>query len=198
MWTNLGTSLKVSLLNSPSSDNVILIGFMGSGKSIVGRQLAEALAYHFTDTDQLIVEAFGKPIHEIFDTHGEDFFRQLETKICSRLNDYSRTVISTGGGTIMSAENRKHLQDAGYVIYLSAPLDTLKKRLPLDGKRPLMRDPEAMAKRYLERQPWYDALANYSVDTSTKSINQVVDTIATQLNHLKQKATSWPRPSLFN
>ncbi len=159
--------------------NIVLIGFMGSGKSSVGRALARQLHFQFSDTDHLVEETYGKPIHMIFLERGESFFRDLETKICSQLQAHTRTVISTGGGIVVSPKNRQYLQKSGFVVYLYAPLDRLLARLPNDGKRPLLRDLEAVRHRYTERQQWYEMLSDYTVDTSLKNINEVVSHLAT-------------------
>jgi shikimate kinase len=169
-------------MTKKNQPNIILIGFMGSGKSSVGRGLAHQLRFHFSDTDRLIEQTFGMPIHQIFDEKGEPFFRDLETKVCARLEDYQRSVIATGGGIISNPENRKYLQRAGFVIYLYAPLAKLLERLPVDGRRPLLKDPKVVEQRFKDRQPWYDALANYAVDTSNKHVEEVISHIVDVYN----------------
>ena len=100
--------------------NIILIGFMGSGKSSVGHELSQNLGYPIVDTDALIEKRAGKPIVKIFEDEGEEAFRDLETAVLRQLEDdrTSRRIIATGGGIIVSAENREALRRLGFVVWL--------------------------------------------------------------------------------
>ena len=101
-------------------ENLVLIGFMGSGKSSVGRLAAKALGFQFVDTDHLITERTGKQISEIFETEGEESFRAQETKALEELSTRIHCVISTGGGAVLSPKNRGLLREIGFVACLSA------------------------------------------------------------------------------
>ena len=100
--------------------NIVLIGFMGSGKSSIARELSHALGYPMVDTDALIVEQAGKPIRKIFEDEGEDAFRDLESTILRNLegSQPTRRIIATGGGVILRPENREILRRLGFVVWL--------------------------------------------------------------------------------
>ncbi len=152
--------------------HIILIGFMGAGKSSIGRRLAKALACEFIDTDEWIVRKEGRSINDIFKDSGETYFRDLETQALRELKDIrSRCVIAVGGGLPVREENRTLLKELGTVIYLRAMPDTLVKRLEGSADRPMLhgfdlkaRILELMEKRegfYLdaaEKKLWTDAL----------------------------------------
>ena len=103
----------------------MLVGFMGSGKSSVGRLAAKALGFQFTDTDQMVVERTGRQISDIFQTDGEAAFRTLETEAIESLARSERHVVSTGGGAVLSEYNRQMLRDLGFVVCLTASEDIL-------------------------------------------------------------------------
>ncbi len=100
--------------------NIILIGFMGTGKSTIGRNLSRTFGYPLIDTDQMIEEQQGRPIPDIFATDGEDVFRDIETEVLRSLHKHSGHIIATGGGIIGREENRKLLRELGYVVWLIA------------------------------------------------------------------------------
>jgi shikimate kinase len=125
--------------------NVYLIGMMGSGKSTVGKLLAEKLHYRFLDTDSIIETISHKTINQIFAQEGEDSFRKLESDILREVSAYTRTVVATGGGVILSQDNWSHLRD-GMVIWLDVPVDVLVKRLTGDDTRPLLSQEDLTAK----------------------------------------------------
>jgi shikimate kinase len=140
------------------STNLYLIGMMGSGKSTVGRILAERLAYQFFDSDQLIEQVSKKSIAEIFDADGEEAFRTLETQVLSQLAPYTRLVISTGGGAVLKSENWSYLHH-GIVVWLNVPPETLLARVRQDPTpRPLIQqaDPlQTLKTIFHERQRYY-------------------------------------------
>ena len=105
--------------------NIVLIGFMGSGKSSIGRRVATRLGFQFLDTDALLVEREGREITEIFEQDGEARFRDLETSVLSSLGMRDRCVISTGGGVILREENRALLGQLGLVVWLTASDDVI-------------------------------------------------------------------------
>ncbi len=116
--------------------NIYLIGMMGSGKTTIGKYLAQDLNYRFVDTDQTIEAIAKQPITEIFQQSGETQFRELETKVLAELSVYTRSVIATGGGIIQQQINWSYLRH-GLIIWLDVDLAILKKRLVQDETRPL-------------------------------------------------------------
>jgi len=138
--------------------NIYLVGMMGAGKSAVGRPLAEALGYRFVDADQVLEEAAGCTIPEIFLQDGESGFRQLETAVLGQICSWHSLVVATGGGVVKRPENWGHMRQ-GLVVWLDAPTDVLLNRLQQDlTPRPLLQtdDPPARLQKLLaERLPFY-------------------------------------------
>ena len=151
--------------------NLILIGFMGSGKSTVGRELHARLGYELVDMDTVIEQREGRPIARIFEENGEEYFRNLETGLLKELNDGggARKIISTGGGVVGREENRSLLRHMGYVIWLHAPVEIIYERTSRKRERPLLQteNPVAKIEALMEkRQPWYEETAHLKVDTT--------------------------------
>lgn len=178
----------------PCRDNIVLIGFMGSGKSAVGRGLAKSLGFQFLDTDQLIVDRTGRQISEIFAEEGEPFFRQIETETIESLGSLNRCVISTGGGAVLSARNRALLRELGYVVCLTASEEVLFERVSRNTKRPLLQTTnprETLARLISERGEIYRTAAHHTLDTSHISQNDAVD----ELTAMAKRAFAWtPTP----
>lgn len=150
--------------------NIVLIGFMGSGKSTVGRELHQRLGYSLIDMDHLIEETMGKKITEIFKEEGESAFRDFETlqllEIAKEAD--SRQIISTGGGIVIRQDNRSILRKLGYVVWLHAPEEVIFKRTSRNRDRPLLNQPDArqrIADLMTEREPWYRETAHLKIDT---------------------------------
>ncbi len=159
-------------------NNIVLIGFMGSGKSSVGKKLAEQTHRTYIDLDQKIEEDTGDIIPNIFKNEGEEGFRKRETEVLRALSSRDDTVISTGGGIVERAENHDVLKAHGPVIYLHASFEEISARLEDDESRPLWSKPEAERKNLLEKRlPIYKGWANYLVQTDQKSIIDVVNEI---------------------
>lgn len=147
--------------------NLILCGFMGSGKSTVGKLLAEKLGTRFVDTDAYIEQKEGMTISEMFEKYGEEYFRQKEHEVCEELSELKRTVISTGGGTLLNDENRKTLKKNGVVFLLNVSSRTVLSRLKSDTTRPLLQreDKEHAVKMLLtQRTPLYNMAADHVID----------------------------------
>ena len=160
--------------------NIVLIGFMGSGKTAVGRQLGERLGMPFKDTDSLIEERLGQKINAIFADKGEAFFRDMESQIIDELTAKDNQVLSCGGGAILRNENVNYLRQNGTLIYLKAPFAVLYNRIKSSSNRPLLtaNEPEKTARMLWEaRQKVYESAADLSLDTSKKSIEQIVKEI---------------------
>jgi shikimate kinase len=155
--------------------NLILIGFMGTGKTAVGKRVARSLGYRFVDTDALIVKKAGRPITAIFAEEGEEAFRKLEHEVLVECAAKSGQVISTGGGIITQAANRVLLPQAGYVVWLKASPETIYERVRRNRKRPLLRndDPEGTIRRLLEeRSPLYEEVRHLSVRTDDLTLEE--------------------------
>jgi shikimate kinase len=157
--------------------NIVLLGFMGTGKSVVGRHLAAELRYQFVDTDQMIEEKTGKKISEIFVQQGEAQFRAWEAEAVREVSDRNRCVISTGGGIVLNAENLEALSRKGVLISLQARPEVILKRVQKRaGQRPLLQKPDPLSEiqRLLsEREPFYRR-ASFMIDTSDMRLEEVV------------------------
>ncbi len=158
---------------------ITLTGFMGSGKSTVGRLLADSLGCPFLDLDDLVVKKAGKSIPDIFAQDGEPAFRQLEARLLRQtVEKYKETtaVLALGGGAVMTPASAALLHEKTVCIYLRATLDTLLARLAGEtAGRPLADD--AMASRLAEREPIYEETAHVIIDTDGLSPDEVADEI---------------------
>lgn len=166
-------------------DNVILIGFMGSGKTTAGISLSYKLQCTFTDTDKMIERQEGRSISEIFAVEGERYFREKETELLRKWREgKARQVFSVGGGTPLSEENRKLLRALGTVVYLKVSAETVCERLKGDSTRPLLQGDDPMEKiRKLmgEREALYQEAADIVIEADGKRTAQVVEEIAEKL-----------------
>ncbi len=170
--------------------NIVLIGFMGSGKSAIGRRVAARLGFQFVDTDALLVEREGREITEIFASEGEERFRDLESALLASLDTRTRCVISTGGGVILREKNRALLRALGLVVWLTASEDTIFARVSRTSKRPLLQtaNPRATVTELLTaRRPLYEAAAQFTLDTTTFSHEQAAAAIIAEA----RRAFSW-------
>ena len=167
--------------------NIILIGFMGSGKSAVGHLLAEELKMNFLDTDELIENIEGRKISDIFKADGEEYFRDLETEVIKTLQDYDNFVLSTGGGMVLREENVSLLKAMGPLVLLWADPDTVHERVKNETHRPLLdvADPRAEIAKILElRTPIYERTADLKVDTSKMDPAQAAQEIVKWLRSM--------------
>lgn len=164
---------------------VVLVGPMGAGKSTIGRLLARELGYRFLDSDRIIEERCGANIPWIFDVEGEDGFRQRETAMLDELSNETGTVLATGGGAVMRAENRGLLKKNSVVIYLKTSIDQQVERTRKDRNRPLLQndDPEGVLRRlFAIRDPLYTELADIVMFTDRKSPRLVVRQLVNRIN----------------
>ena len=160
--------------------NIVLIGFMGSGKSSIGRLVAGRLGFQFVDTDTLLVARDGREIAEIFAHEGEARFRDLETSVLESLGTRDRCVISTGGGVILREENRALLRGLGFTVWLTASEDVIYARVSRNTKRPLLHtaNPRATVTQLLAaRRPLYEAAAQFTLDTTTLTHAQAAEAV---------------------
>lgn len=161
--------------------NIILIGFMGTGKSTVGRRLARTLGWDFIDTDSEIERITWMSVAEIFRRHGETRFRSEENLLVKRLMTRENCVIATGGGTVLNPENQVILSGIGVVISLYAPVEIILDRVGQRTDRPLLKTGrEEIEVLWQARQVSY-ARAEYTVDTTDKSVEEVEGEILTYL-----------------
>ena len=162
--------------------NIYLIGMMGSGKSTVGKILAEKMKLLFIDLDSEIEKTGGKSVSEIFNQDGEDHFRKLESE---ELKQYSESVVACGGGIILDEENRKYINENGVAVLLTASMDELFKRLSDSNNRPILPDEntkKALTKLWMERLIDYLDTADFSIETNGKTPEQLTDEILIQIN----------------
>jgi shikimate kinase len=166
--------------NGRFRENLVLVGFMASGKSSIGRLLARKLRRRFADTDRLVIERECRDIPEIFAAEGESYFRNIETAALESLADSDQLVIATGGGIVTQNRNLAILQRIGFVIWLFAEEDVTLERVLRNQNRPLVQtaDPRATIRvLYEKRRPLYEQAAQFAVNTSTLPHNDVADAI---------------------
>lgn len=167
--------------------NVFLVGLMGAGKTSVGKALARILGKRFVDCDQELERATGVKVPVIFEFEGESGFRARESKMLVDLVRLSNIVLATGGGAVLSKENRDLLSANGTVVYLRAPVRSLIKRTRRDRTRPLLQVPDPAARLaalYEQRDPLYSATAHLIVDTGDQSVRVLAGQITDKLQTL--------------
>ena len=164
---------------------LILIGPMASGKSTIGRKLSKRLKLNFIDIDEEVEKSSGVSISWIFDVEGEEKFRERESKELMKSLNNDNCVISTGGGVVLSEQNRDHLKK-GTVIYLETSIQTQLERTLNDKKRPLLLESDNKEQTLIElkkiRDPFFNICSNITIKESKNSHNEVVDEIINQLN----------------
>ena len=145
--------------------NIILCGFMASGKTSVAKALSKELAYPYIDTDELIVKESKMSIPEIFDKYGEDYFRDLEFDIANKLKDFNNTIISTGGGMLTFDRNVEVLKEVGTIIHIKREFDDIYQTLLKDKTRPLatQKTKEELKDLYKKRLDKYIFASDYMV-----------------------------------
>lgn len=163
--------------------NYVLVGYMGAGKTTVGKALAKETGKQFLDTDSLIVKQMDLTINDIFEKYGETYFRELETKLLENLcNSDLNAVISCGGGLPMKEENRPYLKSLGKVVYLSVNESDIVKRLKGDTTRPLLKGPKDEVKKRIHdmielRDPVYKEVADIVIKTGRMKVPEIVERI---------------------
>jgi len=166
------------------SGNIFLVGLMGAGKTSVGRLLAKRLGKTFYDCDHEIERATGVKIPVIFEIEGEAGFRAREARMLAELTRRSDIVLATGGGAVLSADNRRLLAANGVVVYLRAAASDLWNRTRHDKNRPLLMTAEPMAKLeqlFAERDPLYRSAADIIVDSGSQSVGNLAHRLEQQL-----------------
>ena len=155
------------------SDNIFLVGMMGAGKTTVGKLIARRLKRRFVDSDQEIERRCGVRIPVIFDIEGEHGFRAREEQAVAELVTLEGVVLATGGGAVLSTENRRQLASRGTTIYLHARPEDLYRRLRHDKNRPLLNTPDPAQRLrdlYVQRDPLYRQVADIVLETGTQSV----------------------------
>lgn len=159
--------------------NIILTGFMGTGKTSVGRGLARGLNLKFIDTDDLIEKEAGICINEIFARFGEAYFRRLESKVINEVSSDENMIIATGGGAVSNPTNLLALKKNGTLICLTASIDVILSRIGSGDERPLISegDKKETISNLLKVRELFYKKADFIVDTTTKSIKEVVEEV---------------------
>ena len=159
-------------------NHIIMIGFMGAGKTSVGKRLASHLKLKFADTDDLIVAEQNMTVNQIFAEQGEPYLRTLETEMVKKLiQAKERMVISVGGGLPMTPANQPLLKELGTVVYLRAGVDTLMERLKMDTSRPLLKGGDLREKITVlmaAREATYEQVSDIRIHTDKKSFPEIV------------------------
>ena len=156
-------------------NNIILCGFMGAGKTVVGQELAKLMGCSFVDTDDLIEEEQGIAIKAIFAAHGEEYFRELEYEICKKIAQTKNRVVSTGGGALTYERNVKAFRDGGgKIVFLDASFEAICDRIGNSTNRPLFQDRDKARELYEKRKKLYEAAADYTVDGDLSARNAAI------------------------
>lgn len=165
--------------------NIVLIGFMGAGKTTVGRKLASYLRRDFIDTDQAVEEITGMTISRIFQKYGEVRFRAEEKLVIRKVSRLENKVIAVGGGAVLNPENVDLLKQKGVLVWLESDKTEIYQRLKSKTNRPLLRanqKEEDIAFLLAEREPYYLAAADIKIETAGKEIEEIVKEIVYLLN----------------
>ncbi len=159
--------------------NIVLTGMMGTGKTIVGKKLAQKLSMKYISTDEMIEKDVGMSIPKIFQRNGEPYFRELETKAVKCVAMLDNFVIDTGGGVVQKSENMEELERNGAIICLTATPEVILKRTSKTNYRPLLNvdNPVKEIEKLLRKRKKFYKRCNRMIDTSRKGIEEVVDEI---------------------
>ncbi len=173
--------------------NLVITGFVGTGKTTIGRQLAARLGWPFLDFDEEIVRRAGRSIPEIFEHEGEEVFRAMEAALCQEWSHPRGWVLATGGGTCVSPANRAALQAGGYLFFLYADLEEIARRLTGAVDRPLLRlhPGETLLERlkslWQAREAAYREIPHW-IDTTGRSLDEVIEEILRRYRLLEREA----------
>jgi len=159
--------------------NIVLVGFMGTGKTSVGRLLAQKAGMKYISTDEVIEDKERRSINDIFKKNGEAYFRRVEKEVVKKVSELDRFIIDAGGGAVLDEENVRNLQQNGKIICLEAGVDAILERTKRYRHRPLLNadNPRAKVEELLKtRAPFY-AQADVSIDTTALTVEQVAERI---------------------
>ncbi|RMF92462.1 MAG: shikimate kinase [Candidatus Schekmanbacteria bacterium] len=170
-------------------NSIVLTGFMGTGKSAVGKVLAEKLSFKIIDTDAMIEEKAGTSISEIFRTKGEAVFREYEEKVIEEIAGSRNSVVITGGGAVIKEKNIENLRKCGKIVCLKATPEEIYNRVKYETHRPLLQveNPIDRIKELLNAREEFYKKADFSIDTTGLKIEEVADKVIETLN-LKSSA----------
>ncbi|MFH1753470.1 MAG: shikimate kinase [Candidatus Omnitrophota bacterium] len=159
--------------------NIALVGFMGTGKSVVARRISRALKMRYLNTDDIIEAREKRPISEIFAKDGEPYFRAIEREVVKEASSTENAVIAAGGGVVLSEENMSNLRKKGVIVCLNASAEDVYERTKSYAHRPLLNvpDPLAKIKELMDKREPYYRKADHQVETSGKSLDKIVDEI---------------------
>ncbi|MEO5566221.1 MAG: shikimate kinase [Luteimonas sp.] len=173
--------------------NLVLVGPMGSGKSVLGKRLAASLGLRFADADEELERQAGSRIDLIFETEGESGFRLREREVLERLLADGDQVIATGGGAVLDPGNRERIGKHGFVVWLQAGVESQLQRLAADLDRPLLRDVDRRAtllRLTAERAPFYAEVADLAFDTDLHSERAAGDALLALVQSRWHRATA--------
>ena len=175
--------------------NIFLVGMMGAGKTTLGRALAARMKREFVDTDRLLVDRTGVPVATVFEIEGEDGFRRRESAVLREVCEQEALVVATGGGIVLSEENRRVMRESGTVIYLRARVESLWERTRHDSNRPLLATPnprDKLAELLSQREPLYREVAHITVDSGPQSATTLVNRVLAALRAESKGAAKSP------
>ena len=162
------------------NDNIFFVGLMGAGKTTIGKLLAKKLKKTFYDTDHEIEKKLGVKVSVIFELEGEEGFRKREAQMIDELTSKKDIILATGGGAVLSEENRRLLKERGKVIYLNAKPQHLAKRMAFDKDRPLLQQGnmlDTLNSLYKERHHLYLGVSSFVVDTGQQKTQTIINKI---------------------
>ena len=170
--------------------NLFLIGYRCSGKTTIGKSVAEAINWSFADADKLLVEKYGKHIKDIVDTEGWESFRHWESSMLEQICTKKRQVVATGGGVVLDADNVRTMQDSGIIIGLGATAETIRKRMLQDVNtanfRPALTDKgliEEIEDMLSKRNPYYESSSDFFIQTDGIPVAEITQTIIQKIRH---------------
>ena len=159
--------------------NIVLIGFMGTGKTWVGKELAKILGFEYLSTDDTIVDREKTSISDIFEKQGEKCFRELERELVKEISKKEKLVIDSGGGIILNSDNVLDLKKNGFIVCLVSDPEEIYKRVKKHSHRPLLKvdDPLAKIKELLDKRKPYYEIADYYIQTDNLSLDDICQSI---------------------
>ena len=170
--------------------NIMLIGFMGVGKTSVSKRLSKKFDMPELDMDSMIVEQENKSINDIFAENGEDYFREVETRCLIEIQKKKGFIVSCGGGVVVKDENIEHMKDGGVILLLTATPQTVYNRVKDDDSRPILRgnkNVEFIELLMNKRKDRYLAVADIIISTDDKTIDEIVEEITDKLEEFAKK-----------
>ena len=167
-------------------NNIILCGFMGAGKTTIGKALSQKMGYKYLDTDELIENEQGISIKEIFNKYGEQYFRDLEHEVCKKITNIKNIIVSTGGGLMTYQRNSDILKMNDIIFFLDTSFDTICNRISNSDTRPLFKDIDKAKVLYDERKPKYYSVADFVIngDMSVDDIVLKLEEILNEKNNV--------------